>query len=58
MLMTDPATGKGISVAMWNSDADQKASGDQWLATADAMLVIGQYVIRNHQDHSYRSARC
>lgn len=28
------------------------------LATADAMLVIGQKVIRNHQDHSYRSARC
>lgn len=26
MLMTDPATGKGISVSMWESETDQKAS--------------------------------
>jgi hypothetical protein len=27
------------------------------LASADAMFVIGQKLIRNHQDHSYQSAR-
>lgn len=26
MLMTHPATGKGISVSIWESEADQKAS--------------------------------
>ena len=27
MLLTDPVTGKGISVTLWETEADQKASG-------------------------------